>query len=51
MKSLENRNNPKAYQVTLYVRVWIEIFCTSFCISSISVTLYVRVWIEIFETS
>ena len=36
-------------EVTLYVRVWIEIISMSYEMRVGPVTLYVRVWIEIHE--
>ena len=40
-----------AKDVTLYARVWIEIFVSLSILSPLLVTLYARVWIEMYESA
>ena len=50
MKSCYPRQILRFHEVTLCVRVWIEMYCLSLNLATISVTLCVRVWIEICTT-
>ena len=50
MKYAELTDEGVTVKVTLYVRVWIEIFFWQKTTAAQGVTLYVRVWIEIFTT-
>ena len=47
MKFVSADGTPQEWEVTLHVRVWIEITISDNSIYFIVVTLHVRVWIEI----